>query len=72
MDFVPISDNNLINLDRVDLVRVDTVEIEGKSRKVVMVIVGGTPYRVEDKYINEIIPLLLSKGNNLTKQFFSV
>ena len=72
MAFIPISDNNLVNLDRVDLVRVDSVEIEGVAKRVVMVVVGGSAHRVEDKFLPEVLPLLLTKGNNLSKQYFSV
>lgn len=72
MAFIPISNNNLINLDRVDMVRVDSLQIGGQERKVIMVIVGGSAYRIEDEFINEALPLLLSQGNNLSKQFFAV
>lgn len=72
MNFVPVSENNLINLDNIDVVRVDTIELDGVKKKVIMIVVGGTAYRVEDKYATTVLPLLLTKGNNLSNQYFSV
>jgi hypothetical protein len=72
MAFIPISKNNLINLDRIDMVRVDTLNIGEQRKQVIMVVVGGSAYRIEDEFVSEALPLLLSQGNNLSKQFFAV
>jgi hypothetical protein len=72
MAFIPISKNNLINLDRVDMVRVDSLKLGDQERKVIMVVVGGSAYRIEDEFVGDALPLLLSQGNNLSKQFFAV
>ena len=72
MQFIPISDNNLINLDRIDLIRVDTVKGSSGKKKVMVLVIGGASHRVDDKYVGELLPLLLTKGNNISKQYFSL
>ena len=72
MAFIPISENNLVNLDRVDTVRVDSVTKKGVKTRVIMLVIGGAAHKVEDEFLPEILPLLLTKGNNLSKQYFSI
>ncbi len=73
MSFVPISDNDLVNIDRIDMVRMESVKFGDDSKRIITVMVGGFSYKIEDKYLDTALKLLLPKGgSNLTKQFFSI
>ena len=68
MDLIPISDNVLINVERIDSIEVRKV----KGEKQFILIVGGKSYIPEGNVSDLMKSLITCGASKATNQFFSV